>query len=48
MDEYIQRREGYSYYLTNIDCLRTSTEFNVVMGLEASIVSYIAGTLLSL
>ena len=37
MDEHIQRRIGYSYYLVNIDCLRTSTEFNVVMNLEASI-----------
>lgn len=37
MDEHIQRRDGYTYYLTNIDCLRTSTEFNVVMDLEASI-----------
>ena len=39
MDEHIERREGYSYYLVNIDCLRTSTEFNVVMDLEASIES---------
>jgi ArsR family metal-binding transcriptional regulator len=37
MDEHIERREGYSYYLINIDCLRTSTQFNVVMDLEASI-----------
>jgi ArsR family metal-binding transcriptional regulator len=37
MDEHIQRRSSYSYYLTNIDCLRTSTEFNVVMDLDASI-----------
>jgi ArsR family metal-binding transcriptional regulator len=37
MDDHIQRREGYSYYLINIDCLRTSTEFNVVMDLDASI-----------
>jgi ArsR family metal-binding transcriptional regulator len=37
MEEHIVRREGYSFYLVNIDCLRTSTEFNVVMDLEASI-----------
>jgi hypothetical protein len=37
MDEYIHRREGYSYSLTNIDCLETSTEFNEVMDLEASV-----------
>jgi ArsR family metal-binding transcriptional regulator len=37
MDEHIQRRNGYSYYLVNIDCLRTSTLFNVVMDLETSI-----------
>ncbi len=37
MEEHIQKRDGYTYYLTNIDCLRTSTEFNVVMDLDASI-----------
>jgi len=37
MDEHIRKREGYSYYLINIDCLRTSTQFNVVMDLEASV-----------
>jgi ArsR family metal-binding transcriptional regulator len=37
VDEHIRKREGYSYYLINIDCLRTSTQFNVVMDLEASI-----------
>ena len=37
MNEHIHRRDGYSYYLINIDCLRTSTQFNVVMDLEASI-----------
>ena len=37
MGDPIQRREGYSFYLVNIDCLRTSTQFNVVMDLERSI-----------
>jgi len=37
MDEHIHRRKGYLFYLVNIDCLRTSTLFNVVMELEASI-----------
>jgi len=48
MDEHIRRRRGYSYYLVNIDCLRTSTLFNVVMDLEASIedlLPYLAGCL---
>lgn len=35
--EHIERRDGYSYCLVNIDCLRTSTGFNVVMDLDASI-----------
>jgi len=37
MGEHVQRRKGYSFYLVNIDCLRTSTQFNVVMDLERSI-----------
>ncbi len=37
MGEHIHRRKGYSYYLVNIDCLRSSTQFNVVMDLDASI-----------
>jgi ArsR family metal-binding transcriptional regulator len=48
MGEHIQRRKGYSFYLVNIDCLRTSTEFNVVMDLEGSIqdlLPYLAASL---
>ncbi len=37
MGEHIQKRDGYSFCLTNVDCLRTSTEFNVVMDLESTI-----------
>lgn len=33
----MERREGYSYCLVNIDCLRTSTGFNVIMELESSV-----------
>jgi len=37
MDRTVFRENGYSFCLVNIDCLRTSTEFNVVMDLEESI-----------
>jgi ArsR family metal-binding transcriptional regulator len=37
MEPFIERRQGYSYYLVNIDCLRTSTGFNVIMDLESSV-----------
>jgi ArsR family metal-binding transcriptional regulator len=39
MDEHIQTRKGYSYRLVNIDCLRTSARFNVVMDLEESVLA---------
>ena len=37
MDEGTRREDGYRYRLVNIDCLRDSTRFNVVMELDASI-----------
>jgi ArsR family metal-binding transcriptional regulator len=38
MSRPVIREQGYSFYLVNIDCLPTSTHFNVVMNLEHSIV----------
>jgi ArsR family metal-binding transcriptional regulator len=37
MDQTIVREQGYCFSLVNIDCLRSSTHFNVVMDLDASI-----------
>jgi ArsR family metal-binding transcriptional regulator len=37
MQPSVTSREGYSFSLVNIDCLRDSTHFNIVMDLEASI-----------
>lgn len=37
MDSPADKKQGYSFRLVNIDCLRTSTDFNVVMELEESI-----------
>ncbi len=48
MDHTPEMRQGYSFRLVNIDCLRTSTDFNVVMELEESIedlLPYLAATL---
>lgn len=43
-----EKKQGYSFRLVNIDCLRTSTDFNVVMELEESIedlLPYLAASL---
>lgn len=48
MDRFSEKRQGYSFRLVNIDCLRTSTDFNVVMELEESIedlLPYLAASL---
>ena len=37
MNKEIIRREGYSFYLVNIDCLPNSDHFNVVMDLNEPI-----------
>ncbi|MDY6908346.1 MAG: (Fe-S)-binding protein [Thermodesulfobacteriota bacterium] len=37
MDSRLHRREGYTFHLVNIDCMRQSTRFNVIMELEDSI-----------
>jgi ArsR family metal-binding transcriptional regulator len=37
MQQNITHCKGYSYMLVNIDCLRDSTHFNVIMDLERSI-----------
>lgn len=37
MQQNITRCEGYSFTLINIDCLRDSTHFNIIMDLETSI-----------
>jgi hypothetical protein len=37
MDQTIVREQGYSFTLVNIDCLPSSTHFNVVMDLNESI-----------
>lgn len=48
IDDNSEMRQGYSFRLVNIDCLRTSTDFNVVMELEESIedlLPYLAASL---
>lgn len=37
MNEHVQVREGYSYFLVNIDCMPGSDHFNIVMDLHGSI-----------
>jgi ArsR family metal-binding transcriptional regulator len=37
MDQTVVREQGYCFSLVNIDCLPSSTHFNVVMDLAASI-----------
>jgi ArsR family metal-binding transcriptional regulator len=37
MQQIITRCEGYSFTLVNIDCLRDSTHFNIIMDLDASV-----------
>jgi ArsR family metal-binding transcriptional regulator len=37
MQQNINHCEGYSFMLVNIDCLRDSTHFNIIMDLERSI-----------
>jgi ArsR family metal-binding transcriptional regulator len=37
MQQNITRCEGYSFTLVNIDCLRDSTHFNIIMDLDASV-----------
>ncbi len=37
MGEHIQKRQGYSFQLVNIDCLREAVSFNVIMDLERSV-----------
>lgn len=48
MPEHIQDRGGYSFHLTNIDCLRGATSFNVIMELKGSVgplMPYLAASL---
>ncbi len=48
MNDHIQKRTGYSYYLINIDCLRGATSFNVMMQLESHVTDlmpYLAASL---
>jgi len=48
MDNPQKKNQGYSFRLVNIDCLRTSTDFNVIMELEESIedlLPYLAASL---
>lgn len=47
MDRTVISRDGYSYYLVNIDCLPNSDHFNVIMTLEDSLeelLPYLAAT----
>lgn len=37
MDQEVNLREGYSFYLVNISCLPSSDHFNVIMDLDESI-----------
>ncbi|MEW6444150.1 MAG: (Fe-S)-binding protein [bacterium] len=37
MGSHLSKEPGYSFHLVNIDCLRSSTDFNVVMDLEEPI-----------
>ncbi|MCU0572262.1 MAG: hypothetical protein MUC41_04640 [Syntrophobacteraceae bacterium] len=37
MSQYVTQCEGYSFTLVNIDCIRDSTHFNIVMDLERPI-----------
>lgn len=48
MSQNVIRKDGYSFYLVNIDCLPSSDHFNVIMTLEESLdelLPYVAATL---